>query len=123
MPQPEVIPIDFLKNKKALHQLHRLGVVHNDVKPNNIMWEGGPNGRGVVLIDFGSATVHPPNSFWAPKTQHLHITWPFAAPELRIPYHPRSHNVDIWSVGVMLFMMVSSSQSPPFSFFVILFSF
>ncbi|MEM6293691.1 MAG: serine/threonine-protein kinase [Myxococcota bacterium] len=46
----------FLPIAEALHEVHRQGIVHRDVKPENILVDA--EGR-VMLTDFGVATVGP----------------------------------------------------------------
>lgn len=43
---------------KILEQLHYKGIVHNDIKPNNLVLgrEGTPDAGNVFMIDFGMAT-------------------------------------------------------------------
>ncbi|KAL6807836.1 kinase-like domain-containing protein [Trichoderma sp. SZMC 28013] len=48
----------------ALNFIHRKGVIHNDIKPSNILYS---EERGAVLIDFGCATtgsVHSSGTRW-----------------------------------------------------------
>lgn len=37
----------------SLSSLHEMGVVHKDMKPQNILWSRSPNAQKVYLIDFG----------------------------------------------------------------------
>lgn len=51
--QPEFLPRMALVLVNAVHQLHRLGYVHRDLKGDNVMVE--PSTGHVVLLDYGSA--------------------------------------------------------------------
>ncbi|CAG8024690.1 unnamed protein product [Penicillium salamii] len=50
--------------QSGLNHLHSLGIVHNDINPNNIMFEGDPP----VIIDFDSARVIGCDLTWVKQT-------------------------------------------------------
>jgi serine/threonine-protein kinase len=52
-PKSEVEAVDWIKHAgDALHAVHQAQMLHRDLKPENMMHAAG---RGVVLIDFGTA--------------------------------------------------------------------
>lgn len=82
---------------RALAHLHANSITHDDVKPDNIMWD--PVTQHSVLIDFGAALNHrvlPPDWFNPSGTP------PYAPPEF---LQRRKGNAgDVWALGVtMLF--------------------
>ena len=92
---------------EALNHIHSIGVVHRDLKPENIMI--GPH-KEVKLIDFGlskdtEGNTRALNSIAGSKL--------FMAPEIigRTGY---TSSVDLWSLGITLFMMLSNDH--PFDF-------
>ncbi len=87
----------------ALAHAHAHGVVHRDVKPENIMFSVRA-GMGVVLIDFGLASIRDA----APLTgAGLAIGSPsYIAPE-RLRGLPNDARVDLYSVGVILYEMIA----------------
>ena len=91
----------FRQLLSALQYLHETGIGHRDLKPENIII--GPS-NAVKLVDFGLSTDN--------NTQ-LRTTFcgslAFAAPECieREPY--LAAKADIWSAGVILYMMATNN--------------
>jgi serine/threonine protein kinase len=82
----------------ALHYCHYNGVVHSDVKPENVFIE--PKKHDIKLIDFGLAAYRPTR-----KTTPNGYTPKYAAPEL-IQGKPPVPETDIYGAGItMLFAL------------------
>jgi serine/threonine protein kinase len=82
--------------------MHSAGVVHRDLKPENCLLDGFGN---IKVIDFGLG-----NFFRADDSSAMLKTFcgtpAYAAPELwkALPY--RGPEVDVWSLGVMLYLLL-----------------
>ena len=90
----------------GLAHLHRYNICHRDLKPENILLD---ENRNVKIVDFGMAALQPGN-------QHLntHCGSPhYAAPEIAASLPYEGTLADIWSVGVILFVMLNGHM--PFS--------
>lgn len=86
----------------ALDAIHTAGLVHGDIKPQNVIWED--SGR-VALIDFGSVCdVSRP----ARTLRRITGTPLYLAPELMTD-GAASIASDIYSLGVLLFHLASGS--------------
>lgn len=87
----------------ALAHAHAHGVVHRDVKPENIMLASRPSFR-VVLIDFGLASLRD-----SPALTGAGIAMgspSYIAPE-RLLGQPHDARADLYSVGVVLYEMIA----------------
>lgn len=77
----------------ALAFLHSVSIIHDDVKPDNIMW-CGENEHG-VLIDFGATLMDMPQDYFNPSG-----TPSYAPPEFLA--RKKSAKGDIWGLGITL---------------------
>ncbi|MBM0107373.1 bifunctional protein-serine/threonine kinase/phosphatase [Steroidobacter sp. S1-65] len=94
-----------IKLTKALATLHRAGIVHRDVKPENVILE--TNG-GLKLIDLGVARLRQfdePESFESPGTRS------YMAPELFTGAQAEESS-DIFALGVTIYRMFSGGAYP-----------
>jgi serine/threonine protein kinase len=82
--------------------LQQYGIVHRDLKPDNIMITQQNDFGAIKIMDFGLSKILSPNE----KMVDGYGTLSYVAPEvlLRTPYNKE---VDIWSMGVILFYMLS----------------
>uniref|UniRef100_UPI0035902882 LOW QUALITY PROTEIN: myosin light chain kinase, smooth muscle-like n=1 Tax=Myxine glutinosa TaxID=7769 RepID=UPI0035902882 len=81
--------------------VHEQGIVHLDLKPENIMCVN-KTGTSIKLIDFGLARRLENNK----SLKVMFGTPEFVAPEV-INYESISYTTDMWSVGVICYILVS----------------
>uniref|UniRef100_A0A4W5NZU8 non-specific serine/threonine protein kinase n=1 Tax=Hucho hucho TaxID=62062 RepID=A0A4W5NZU8_9TELE len=93
----------FVKDTlEALQHLHTCRVVHLDLKPENLLVDLHVPVPCIKLIDFGDAVQVSGHRY-----VHLLLGNPeFAAPEL-IQGTPVSLSTDVWSAGVLAYVMLS----------------
>jgi eukaryotic-like serine/threonine-protein kinase len=101
--------IDFgLQVLMGLEAAHALGVVHRDLKPDNAFVTQVSGGPMIKLLDFGIAKVRA-------SSEYKHLTRPgavmgtpeYMAPEQAFSADQADARSDIYSVGVMLYEMLS----------------
>jgi len=104
---------DEAKASKILRQiisgtyhLHKLGVAHCDLKPENFIFKTKDPGATLKLIDFGMAKIVQ----WRMYHKRMNGTPYYIAPEVLKGHYNES--CDMWSIGVIMFIMIFGF--PPF---------
>ena len=86
----------------ALYYLHSYGIIHRDLKPENILLQNKEPNSDVKIIDFGLAKFVGPTQ----KCYESCGTLSYAAPEL-IEGKTYDKSADIWSLGVISYLLLS----------------
>ena len=94
------------KMLRVLGYLHDRGVVHYDVKPDNVIVRGDGSAMDICLVDFGLA-LDDTGSQAAGTRGSL----PYMAPEL-LSGEASDYRADLYSLGCLLYHLVMGS--PPF---------
>ena len=89
---------------EGLERAHRVGVLHRDIKPPNIIIND--DGRS-VLIDFGSARFESGEATSTTVTFH---TPPYAAIEQYVRTFPQGPWTDIYALGVVLYECITGQK-------------
>ncbi len=87
----------------ALAAVHAAGLVHGDVKTDNIMLEDGDSPRRAVLVDFGTADEMLEDGHVPPYLVGTPLTM---APEV-LDGRPATGSSDVYGLGVTLFRLLT----------------
>ena len=93
---------------QALQYLHEQGIVHRDLKPENILLADKTENAPIKVADFGLARMVKSNDMMKTACG----TPGYVAPEVLQNKGYSSGAVDIWSAGVILYILLCGF--PPF---------
>ena len=91
---------------EGLARAHRVGVLHRDIKPPNILIT---DDNRPVLIDFGSARFEAAEATSTSVTFH---TPPYAAVEQYVKTYPQGPWTDVYALAVVLYECVTGEKPP-----------
>ena len=93
----------------ALSYLHyTCDICHRDVKPENIMFKEKNDINNLKLLDFGLSL----DSFESKNHLENCGTLVYMAPELLSNNFKYTKGVDVWSVGIILYMLLMKGKNP-----------
>lgn len=105
---PELTIRDFISQiGSGLKYLHAHQIVHRDLKPHNILMSGTAENPVLKIADFGFARFLRPTDL----AETICGSPIYMAPEIQFG-STYSSNVDMWSLGVILYELITTK--PPF---------
>ena len=99
---------------RALVTAHQAGIVHRDLKPDNIFLVPTDLGEWVKIVDFGVAKIRNESLEQTNLTRTFLGTFRYAAPEQLRGEINLDGRADIYSLGIILYEMLSHTD--PFGF-------
>ena len=116
-PLPVLEAVDFmLQALEAIAQAHALGIVHRDLKPANLFHATRADGGAAVVkvLDFGiSKAAGASGSSGVTATSHMLGSPSYMSPEQIKSSKTVDARSDIWSLGVILFNLVTGKLPFP----------
>jgi serine/threonine protein kinase len=106
---PEVEALQYIRQiGDALTLVHEKGLLHRDLKPNNIMMR--VDQPEAVLIDFGLARQFISGAI----QQHTQSLTPgYAPPEQYVPIEQRGEYIDVYALAATLYSLVTGQLPMP----------
>jgi len=89
---------------RATLYLHSKGIVHRNLKPENLLLSGTTENQQLKIADFALSRVN-----WSSVIKSICGTPGYAAPELLMGT-PYCEKVDMWSVGVIMYTLLSGNE-------------
>jgi eukaryotic-like serine/threonine-protein kinase len=112
-PLQQAEAVDLVRQAcEGLSEAHAAGIVHRDIKPENLFLAHRSDGkRTLKILDFGiskQTTSDAPSSL-TNSERSLGSPW-YMSPEQMIDTSSADHRADIWSLGVVLFELLTATR-------------
>jgi serine/threonine-protein kinase len=91
----------------GLAEAHALGVIHRDLKPSNVFLAETETGRTVKVLDFGIAAGDPVGARKITNAGAIMGTPAYMSPEQMMSSSDVDPRSDVWSMGAMLYELVT----------------
>ncbi|HYO96141.1 MAG TPA: protein kinase [Polyangiaceae bacterium] len=108
----------FIQACEGLAEAHAQGVVHRDIKPENLFVVRDANGwRSLKIFDFGISKFsltgkHSDIDISGRRTELMMGTPLYISPEQIRSTRDVDHRTDLWSLGVVMFEVLSGGMLP-----------
>ncbi len=102
----DYIKLCMVQTLLAIEYMHGHGMLHRDLKPNNLLWFRQGEARYMKICDFGiskSTCFQEPSN---PKT----MTPLYRAPELLFGSNNYDHKADMWSIGCIFYELLAKES-------------
>lgn len=106
LPLLEVVRI-VGQTAKALGRAHQLGIVHRDIKPDNLFVLDLDGEPFVKILDFGVAKLAHGNALSATSTGSLLGTPLYMSPEQLLSSKHVDHHADLWALAVVAYQAIT----------------
>jgi serine/threonine-protein kinase len=106
---PEAVMRIAAQTLSGLERAHEVGVIHRDIKPQNIfLARAGEGVRAVKIVDFGIAKLRPsgelsPDSKGLTQTGAMMGSPLYMSPEQAKGERTLDARTDIWSLGIVMY--------------------
>jgi serine/threonine protein kinase len=84
--------------------MHGYGIIHRDLKLENIMMTDGSDKAVPKIVDFGLSKILGPSE----KATEPFGTLSYCAPEV-LKQEPYRYSCDVWSLGCIIYALISGS--------------
>jgi serine/threonine-protein kinase len=110
LPPAEVVAI-MTQACKALAKAHAAGIVHRDIKPDNLfLCEAGEAETFVKILDFGIAKGGDTSGMGHTRTGSLMGTPYYMSPEQALGLKGIDLRTDLWSLGIVAFEALTGAR-------------
>jgi serine/threonine-protein kinase len=107
LPPQEMVPL-VAQIAKALGRAHQLGIVHRDIKPDNIFLLNLEGETFVKVLDFGIAKQQSNSTMEMTQTGNILGTPLYMSPEQFVSARRVDLRADLWSLGVVTYKALTN---------------